>query len=100
MLGLPVGSALEDLGSGMRSQVGTSYGTDERGPRYLETAEGYVLELGLDVQSRIIGYRYIRLDAMVEMIGKGAAPDEAFRLACGVSGRFNEAVQIIDPRRE
>ena len=37
--GLPVGAGLEDLGKGLRSQVGTMYGTNEKGVRYLEMAE-------------------------------------------------------------
>ena len=35
--GLVVGAGLEDLGKGLRSQVGTMYGTLAKGPRYLET---------------------------------------------------------------
>ena len=31
--GLPVGAGLEDLGKGLRSQVGTMYGTLKKGPR-------------------------------------------------------------------
>lgn len=38
--GLPIGAGLEDLGKGLRSAVGTHYGTREKGPRYLEMAEG------------------------------------------------------------
>ena len=38
--GLPIGAGLEDLGKGLRSQVGTTYATLEKGPRYLELAEG------------------------------------------------------------
>ena len=37
--GLPVGASLDDLGKGLRSQVGTMFGTREKGPRYLEMAE-------------------------------------------------------------
>ena len=40
--GLAVGSGLEDLGKGLRSQIGTVYGTKAKGPRYLELTEGYV----------------------------------------------------------
>ena len=36
--GLPIGAGLEDLGKGLRSQVGTMYGTLKKGPRYLEMA--------------------------------------------------------------
>ena len=37
--GLPIGAGLEDLGKGLRSQVGTMFSTAEKGPRYLELAE-------------------------------------------------------------
>ena len=40
--GLAIGAGLEDLGKGLRSQVGTMYGTKAKGVRYLEMAEGYV----------------------------------------------------------
>ena len=33
--GLPIGAGLEDLGKGLRSQVGTTYATLKKGPRYL-----------------------------------------------------------------
>ena len=46
--GLPIGASLEDLGKGMRSQVGTMFGTRAKGTRYLEMAEGYVTRMGLD----------------------------------------------------
>ena len=39
--GLPIGAGLEDLGKGLRSQVGTMFATKAKGPRYLEMAEGY-----------------------------------------------------------
>ena len=47
---LPVGAGLEDLGKGLRSQVGTMYGTLKKGPRYLEMAEGYVTGIALDAE--------------------------------------------------
>ena len=46
--GLSIGAGLEDLGKGLRSQVGTMYGTKLKGARYLEMAEGYVLSIALD----------------------------------------------------
>ena len=33
--GLVIGAAMEDLGKGLRSQIGTMYGTLKKGPRYL-----------------------------------------------------------------
>ena len=54
--GLVVGAGLEDLGKGLRSQVGTMYGTKEKGTRYLEMAEGYVTRMALDEDMQVIGY--------------------------------------------
>ena len=58
--GLPIGAGLEDLGKGLRSQIGTLYGTRAKGPRYLEMAEGYITKLALDEDGEIIGYGQIR----------------------------------------
>lgn len=98
--GLAVGAGLEDLGAGVRSQVGTSYSTLEKGPRYLELTEGYVQKLALDNEDHIIGYQYVQLGRMMELIGDGVAAEEALRKATGRYGRYDEAARIIDPRRE
>ena len=52
--GLPIGAGLEDLGKGLRSQVGTTYATLEKGPRYLELAEGYITKIAVDDNNEII----------------------------------------------
>ncbi|MCL1857010.1 MAG: hypothetical protein FWF84_05160, partial [Kiritimatiellaeota bacterium] len=52
--GLPIGAGLEDLGKGLRSQVGTMYSTAQKGVRYLEMAEGYVKRLALDANDEAI----------------------------------------------
>lgn len=98
--GLPVGAGLEDLGKGLRSQVGTMYGTLAKGPRYLEMAEGYVTRLALDENSEIIGYEFVHLGRMMEMVRKGMDANEAIRKATNKYGRFDEAAKIIDPREE
>ncbi|MEE1321196.1 MAG: hypothetical protein UHM85_06660, partial [Acutalibacteraceae bacterium] len=54
--GLLIGAGLEDLGKGLRSQVGTMYGTKVKGVRYLEMAEGYVTRMALDADDQVIGY--------------------------------------------
>ncbi|MCK5340296.1 MAG: hypothetical protein KAJ60_04430, partial [Desulfobulbaceae bacterium] len=59
--GLPVGAGMEDLGKGLRTVTGTMYGTSKKGPRYLEMAEGYVLEQGLDENDEVIGYKFVSL---------------------------------------
>ena len=98
--GLPVGAGLEDLGKGHRSQVGTIYSTNLKGPRYLELAEGYSTEIGLDKNDEIIGYKFVNLGKMMENIKKGIEPMEAIEKASGKYGRFDEAVKKIDPRQE
>ncbi|HWR22229.1 MAG TPA: hypothetical protein VN366_02030 [Feifaniaceae bacterium] len=98
--GLPIGAGLEDLGKGLRSQIGTMYGTGAKGVRYLEMAEGYVLGIGLDAEDQVIGYRFVSLGKMMDAIKKGVGPKEAFEKNIGTYGRFAEAVKVIDPRHE
>lgn len=98
--GLPVGSGLEDLSNGRTSMVGTSYGTVKKGPRYLQITEGYVQKLALDEENRIIGYQYVNLGQMMELIEGGIAPAEALQRATGTYGRFDEAARTINPRKE
>ena len=92
--GLPIGAGLEDLGKGLRSQVGTMYGTLAKGPRYLEMAEGYVTKVALDADDQIIGYRFVHLGRMMEMVAKGMSANEAMEKATGQYGRFDEAVRL------
>ena len=75
--GLAVGAGLEDLGKGLRSQVGTMYGTLKKGPRYLEMAEGYVTGIALDADDLIIGYQFVNLGKMTDFIKKGDDPNTA-----------------------
>ncbi|MBC3795986.1 iron-sulfur cluster assembly scaffold protein [Acetobacterium tundrae] len=98
--GLPIGAGLEDLGKGLRSQVGTTYGTLAKGPRYLEIAEGYIQKLALNKNDEIIGYSFVHLGKMMESINKGVEPAEALEKASGKYGQFDDAVKYIDPRKE
>ncbi|MGL4943088.1 MAG: iron-sulfur cluster assembly scaffold protein [Thermoguttaceae bacterium] len=98
--GLPIGAGLEDLGKGLRSQVGTMYSTTEKGPRYLEMAEGYVLKIALDENREIIGYQFVSLGKMMEAIRNGTDPKTAYEKNVGTYGRFAEATTVIDPRKE
>lgn len=97
--GLPIGAGLEDLGKGNRSQIGTIYSTKEKGPRYLELAEGYIVELGLDEENNIIGYKYLNLGKMMDNIKSGMETSLAIEKASGTYGRFDEATKKIDPRK-
>ena len=98
--GLPIGAGLEDLGKGLRSQVGTMFGTKAKGVRYLEMAEGYILNIGLDEDNEVIGYKFVHLGKMMDAIKKGVEPKEAYEKNIGTYGRFAEAVKVIDPRHE
>ena len=98
--GLSIGAGLEDLGKGLRSQVGTSYSTREKGPRYLELAEGYVTRLALDSNDQIIGYEYLHLGKFTDFLKKGINADEALKKATGTYGRFADGSKYIDPRHE
>ena len=98
--GLPIGAGLEDLGKGLRSQVGTTYATSKKGPRYLELAEGYITKVAVDENDTIIGYKFVHLGKMMEMIRKGVDANEALEKASGQYGRVDDAVKLIDPREE
>ena len=98
--GLPIGASLEDLGKGMRSQIGTMFGTKAKGARYLELTEGYISKLALDENYEIIGYEFISLGKMMDAIKDGENANTAFEKAKGTYGRFDEAAKYIDPRKE
>ena len=101
--GLVIGAGLEDLGKGLRSQVGTMYGTKLKGTRYLEMAEGYVLKLALDKDDQVCGYQFLSLGKMMDAIKKGMSPNEAYEKNVGTYGRFKAedgAVKWIDPRKQ
>ena len=98
--GLPIGASLEDLGKGLRSQVGTIFATKQKGVRYLEIAEGYILSTGLDANDEIIGYKFIHLGKMMDAIKAGIDPKEAYESNIKTYGRYADAVKYIDPRKE
>ena len=98
--GLAVGAGLEDLGKGLRSQIGTMFGTRAKGPRYLEMAEGYVLAIGLDKNNEIIGYKFVSFGKMMDFIKQGVDPKDAYEKNISTYGRFAEAATVIDPRHQ
>ena len=98
--GLPIGAGLEDLGKGLRSQVGTIFSTSKKGVRYMEMAEGYILSLALDSNSEVIGYKFVRVGKMLEDIRHGVDPKTAYDKNVGTYGRYEGAAKYIDPREE
>ena len=98
--GLQIGAGLEDLGKGARSMVGTTYGTLEKGPRYLELTDGYITDVALDENDEIIGYKYINFGKMMDFIKAGDDANTAIEKAAGQYGRVADAVRCIDPRKQ
>ena len=98
--GLQIGAGLEDLGKGTRSMVGTTYGTLEKGPRYLDLTEGYITQLALDEDDEIIGYKYLNFGKMMDFLKAGDDAATAVEKASGQYGRVADAAKLIDPRKE
>ena len=98
--GLLVGASMEDLGKGLRSQVGTMFATKEKGPRYLEMTEGYCTRVALNADNEIIGYEFVSIGKMMDFIKSGIDANEAIEKAKGHYGQFDNAAKYIDPRKE
>lgn len=98
--GLPVGAGLEDLGKGLRSQVGTMFSTRLKGVRYMEMAEGYINKMALDENGEVTGYQFVRVGKMLEDIRHGVSPNEAYEKNVGTYGRYDDAAKYVDPREE
>ena len=98
--GLPVGASLEDLGKGLRSQVGTIFATKEKGVRYLEMAEGYILSLALDANDEVCGYKFVHLGKMMEAISNDTDAAEAYEKNIKTYGRYDGAAKYINPRKQ
>ena len=98
--GLPIGGGMEDLGKGLRSQVGTIYSTKAKGVRYLELTEGYITKLALDKNGEVIGYQDVHVGKMMEFIKQGISAEEALKKATSQYGRFDNADKYINPRHE
>ena len=98
--GLAIGAGLEDLGKGLRTMTGTTYGTLKKGPRYLELTEGYITAIALDEEDMIIGYKYVNFGKMMDFIKAGEEPKAALEKASGQYGRVADAVRLIDPRTD
>ena len=98
--GLPVGSLFEELGARACSQIGTVYGSKDKGPRYLHLNEGYVTSMALDEDSEVIGYELLNVGKMLDLIKSGSSADEALAKSREHIGRYSEAKEYIDPRKE
>ena len=98
--GLPIGAGLDDLGKGLRSMVGTTYGTAAKGARYLELAQGYITKLALNDKNEIIGFEYVNLGVLADLLKKDVDAKEAMAKATGRYGQWDAPAKTIDPRKE
>ena len=98
--GLPVGASLDDLGKGLRSQVGTMFGTKAKGARYLELAQGYVTRMALNDKNEIIAFEFLNLGKFTDAVKAGKTREEAIAGAMGHYGQWENAAKYIDPRTD
>lgn len=69
--GLPIGAGLEDLGKGLRSQVGTIFSTQKKGVRYMERRKAISSKLQLTQMVRLsvislsVWVKCLKISAMV-----------------------------------
>lgn len=98
--GLPVGSLFEELGARACSQIGTVYGSKDKGPRYLHLNEGYVTSMALDEDSEVIGYELLNVGKMLALVKDGVDANVALAQSREQIGRYSEAKDYIDPRKE
>ena len=56
--------------------------------------------IALDEDDEVIGYKFVHLGKMMDMIKKGVDANEALAKASGQYGRVDSAAKLIDPRHE
>ena len=98
--GLPVGTCLEDIGKDRASKVATIYASEENGTRYFNLAEGRISRLAIDENDEIIGYEYVNMHKLLELLKSGEDGKTALSKTTKTYGRFDEATKYIDPIKE
>lgn len=66
----------------------------------MEMAEGYITRIALDENSEIIGYEFVHLGKMMEMVKKGTDANEALQKATGVQTQFDYYIGKLNIIRE
>ena len=78
------------------------FATKEKGPRYLEMAEGYVTRVALNKDNEIVGYEFVNLGKLMDLLK--AHPElsgkEYLDKIRGHYGQWDNAAKYIDPRHE
>ena len=62
--------------------------------------DGYVTKLALNADDEIIGYKFVNFGKMMDFIKSGDDANTAFEKAQGQYGRVDDAVKLVDPRKE
>jgi len=98
--GLKDDVCFEELGKSVKSQVGTTWSSEKKGVRYLNTCEGYTNRLSLDENNEVVGYEYVDLEQVALEVQKGTDANVAFKNNTKKYGRFDDGVKFINPRKE
>ena len=98
--GLPIGTSLEDIGKDRASKIATIYSSEEKGTRYFNLAEGRITKLALDKNKEIIGYEYVNLNRLLNLLKDGLDGKKALEQTTKTYGRYDEADSYIDPIKE
>ena len=93
--GLNEKCTFEELAKGGRSFVGTVTAGKIFGPRPLETAEGYIVDLALDNEKCIIGYKYFEVNRFLSLLNSNNIKIDDFYKTYG---RYEQGVFFINPR--
>ncbi len=78
------------------------FATRSKGARYLELTQGYVTRLALNKDSEIVGYEFVNLGKLMDMLK--AHPElsgkEILAKLTSHYGQWDNAAKYIDPRKE
>ena len=78
------------------------FATKDKGPRYLEMTEGYVTRVALNKDSEIVGYEFVNLGKLMDLLKEHPelTGKEALDQVRKHYGQFDNAAKYIDPRKE
>ena len=66
----------------------------------MEVAEGYILELGLDANDEIIGYKFVHLGKMMEQVKKVLTLKKLMKRISELTADLMKPLKKVDPRKE
>lgn len=96
--GIKNDSCSEELNKGQTSYVGTVISSKNNKIKILETADGYILDIALDENQHVIGYKYLNVGKMMQDFQMGMTID--FNNYIKTYARYSEGVNFINPREK